>query len=95
MYQQKKKLSQGVDSQMDVIANTCRMMKKEFDLVKEDNQKLKRQLNQSRNAKIIVKQQVFPGVNIEILDYSYEVRKKENAGVFFLEDDLIIFRPTA
>jgi len=31
---------------------------------------------------------------IRILDSSLEVRKKENAGTFFLDDGLILFRPS-
>ena len=95
MHRQKRKLSNGADAQLDVIANTCRLIKKEFDQVKQENQQLLKQLRETRKARVVVQQQVFPGVTIQVLDYSFEVRKKENAGVFFLEDDLIIFRPSA
>jgi len=57
--------------------------------------KLQAQIEASRKAQVVIHQHVYPGVCIHILDKRYEVRKKENAGTFFLKDELIIFRPAA
>lgn len=95
MFRQQKSRSAGSDNKLSAMANTCRMMRMEIEQVKRERQTLYDLLEDSRKVKVIVHQSVYPGVRIEILDKSFEVRKKENAGMFFLEDDLIIFRPSA
>ena len=61
----------------------------------EEQEALEKLIAASRKATVKVHQHVYPGVSIQILDKIHEVRKKENAGLFFLEDELIIFRPAA
>ncbi|NKB38093.1 MAG: DUF342 domain-containing protein [Gammaproteobacteria bacterium] len=72
-----------------------RKLRKEFERLTKEQEKLQKIIAISRKSTVQISQHVFPGVNIQILDKVYEVRKKENAGLFFLEDELIIFRPAA
>ena len=67
--------------------------KLEFSQLQIEQQGLRSQIEASRKATVVVYQHVYPGVRIQILDKTYEVKKMENAGTFFLEDELIIFRP--
>jgi len=51
------------------------------------------QLEQSKNVKIVVHNQVFPGVTIKINDHIYPVNKETNGGTFTLENNRVIFTP--
>lgn len=69
--------------------------RQEFELLELEQQKLQALINASRKVTVVIHRHVYPGVRIQILDKSHEVGKKENAGMFFLGDELIIFRPAA
>ncbi len=96
LYAQKKQNQlQSHDEKLEIIGKTCRTIRQEFELLILEKEKWQARIEASRKATVIIHQHVYPGVCIRILDKSYEVRKKENAGIFFLEDELIIFRPAA
>lgn len=48
----------------------------------------------SKDAKVVVHNRVYPGVVIRIMNKSYEVKEERNSGVFLLKGEEIIFAAT-
>ena len=65
----------------------------EFEEIKEEYEKLKILLEESKNSKVIVYRRIYPGVKIHILNKFYEVTEERGSGIFCLENDNIIFQP--
>jgi uncharacterized protein len=74
---------------------TRQAKRQEFEQMTLEQEKLHVQIEDSKKATVVIHKNTYPGVRIQILDKSYEVKKKEGAGMFFLEGELIIFRPAA
>ncbi len=77
------------------IGMTCQAKKLQLKQLEIEQDKLQAHIKSSKSVKVEIYQNIYPDVCIHILDKIYEVKKKERAGIFFLEDELIIFRPAA
>ncbi|MFT5132253.1 MAG: hypothetical protein ACI9SC_000718 [Gammaproteobacteria bacterium] len=91
--QHRQSQSKGNSEAVEKIALTFHAKKQELEQLEIEQAKSLAQIEIAKKATVVVHQNVYPGVIIQILDKSYEVKKKENAGLFFLEDELILFRP--
>ena len=72
---------------------TVKFKKQGVSQLQIEQQGLRAQIQASRKATVVIYQHVYPGVRVRILDKTYDVKKIEKAGTFFLEDELILFRP--
>lgn len=77
------------------IKHSFELRKSELAHIEESLERIRTLISESRKATILIKEHVYPGVRINIFDKSHEVTQKQNAGLFFLQEDLIIFRPAA
>lgn len=73
------------------IAKTGAVKSKECERLRTRQQALHGIITKARQARIIVRKNVFPGVVVQLLGQTYEVKEKRGPGAFHLNGDHIIF----
>ncbi len=73
------------------LTGTLEQKNKEFSGLLEKKEALTVLMADSKDAKVIVRNRVYPGVVIHIMNKSYEVKEERSSGVFLLKGDDIIF----
>jgi len=79
-------------SYVDKVIETREVYKKEYDENLNKYDSLQAQIEESKNAKVVILKHVYPGVRIHILDKIYEVKDTLNAGTFSLDMNKIVFK---
>lgn len=75
------------------ITSTSENKLKEFKKIQINYNYLHDQINEAGKAKVVIHKHVYPGVFIHLMNQTYEVNEKRNAGTFRLEGGLLIFDP--
>ena len=94
VYYCKNPKSQKEQNELLLKLNGTRDTKnKEYEDLLQEDEELKKLIEESKNVKVIVHKKVYPGVLIQMMNKIYEVKEERNAGIFLLKNDKIMFEP--
>jgi uncharacterized protein len=75
------------------LTGTLELKNKEYNKLLEEKEELTVLMEDSKNAKVIVRNRVYPGVVIRIMNKIHEVKEERSSGAFLLKGEKIIFVP--
>ena len=75
------------------LNGTLEQKNKEYNDLLEEKEELAQLMETSKDAKVIVRNRVYPGVTIRIMNKIYEVKEERKAGRFLLKGEKVIFVP--
>jgi len=75
------------------LTGTLEQKNNEFDELLEEKAALAALMADSKDARIVVRSRVYPGVIIRIMNKVFEVKEERNSGVFLLKGEEIIYTP--
>ncbi len=75
------------------LTGTLEQKNNEFDELIEEKEALTTLLYDSKDARVVVRSRVYPGVVIRILNKVYEVKEERSSGIFLLKGEEIVFAP--
>ena len=75
------------------LSGTLEQKNNEFDVLLEEKEVLTALMADSKDARVVVRSRVYPGVVIRIMNKVYEVKEERNSGIFLLKGEEIVFTP--
>lgn len=75
------------------LTGTLEQKSNEFDVLLEEKEALTTLMADSKDARVVVRSRVYPGVVIRIMNKVYEVKEERNSGIFLLKGEGIVFSP--
>ena len=75
------------------LTGTLEQKNNEFDELIEEKEALTTLLYDSKDARVVVRSRVYPGVVIRIMNKVYEVKEERSSGIFLLKGEEIVFAP--
>jgi uncharacterized protein (DUF342 family) len=75
------------------LTGTLEQKNNEFDELFAEKEALAALMVDSKDARVVVRSRVYPGVVIRIMNKVYEVKEERNSGVFLLKGEEIVFAP--
>jgi len=75
------------------LSGTLEQKNIQFEELLEEKEALTALMADSKDARVVIRNRVYPGVVIRIMNKVYEVKEERNAGVFLLKGEEIVFAP--
>ena len=73
------------------LTDTLEQKNSEFEELTKEKEALAVLMTNSKDARVVVRSRVYPGVIIRIMNKVYEVKEERNSGVFLLKGEEIVF----
>ncbi len=75
------------------LTGTLEQKNSEFEGLLEEKEALAALMADSKDARVVVRSRVYPGVVIRIMNKVYEVKEERTSGIFLLKGEEVVFAP--